>query len=57
MLRKRSQSRNLQKARDHYLSGLAYEGLGEKDKARTEYASALELNPGHIWSKVHLDSL
>lgn len=53
----RSQSRNLQKARDHYLSGLAYEGLGEKDKARTEYNTALELNPGHIWSKVHLESL
>jgi tetratricopeptide (TPR) repeat protein len=42
---------------NHYLSGLAYEGLGDKVKAKAEFAETLKINPGHIWSKVHLDSL
>ena len=42
---------------NHYLAGLAYQGLGEKDKAKTEFSMVLELNPGHIWGKVHLGSL
>ena len=53
----RSQSRDLQVATNHYLPGLAYEGLGEKDKCRDEYMKALKLNPAHIWSKTHLESL
>jgi len=53
----RSQSRDLQIATNHYLTGLAYEGLGEKDKCRNEYMNALKLYPAHIWSKTHLDSL
>ena len=44
-------------ALNHYLMGLAYEGLGEKENAKTEFAETLKINPGHIWSKVHLDSL
>jgi tetratricopeptide (TPR) repeat protein len=44
-------------ALNHYLFGLAYEGLGDKTKAKAEFAEALNINPGHIWSKVHLDSL
>jgi len=39
------------------LSGLAYKGLGEKEKARADFAEAIKLDPGRIWSKVHLDSL
>lgn len=44
-------------ALNHYLAGLAYEGLGDKVKAKAEYSETLKINPGHIWSKVHLDSL
>ena len=51
------QSRDMQMAANHYLTGLAYEGLGQIKKATQEFASALKLNPGHVWSKVHLESL
>ncbi len=51
------QSRDMQMAENHYLTGLAYEGLGQNKKARKEFASALKLNPGHVWSRVHLESL
>lgn len=51
------QSKDEQIATNHYLTGLAYEGLGEKEKARIEFTEALKINPGHIWSKVHSDAL
>jgi tetratricopeptide (TPR) repeat protein len=41
----------------HYLAGLAYEGLGDKIKAKAEFSETLKINPGHIWSKVHMESL
>lgn len=44
-------------ATNHYLTGLAYEGLGDNAKAKAEFAETLKINPGHIWSKVHSDSL
>ena len=44
-------------ARDHYLAGLAYKGLGEREKARAEFGEALKANPSDIWSEVHLRSL
>ncbi|NQT26850.1 DUF5107 domain-containing protein [candidate division KSB1 bacterium] len=50
-----SQDRRL--AANHYLAGLAYEGLGKKKKAGAEYKKVLELEPGHVWSQVHLNSL
>ncbi|KPK84726.1 MAG: hypothetical protein AMS27_09210 [Bacteroides sp. SM23_62_1] len=50
-------SRDMQMASNHYLAGLAYEGLGEIKKAKQEFASAVELDPGHVWSKVHLELL
>jgi len=47
----------MQMAANHYLTGLAYEGLGKINKARKEFANALKLDSGHLWSKVHLESL
>jgi tetratricopeptide (TPR) repeat protein len=44
-------------ANNHYLTGLAYEGLGEKDKAMKEFEQALDINPGHVWSRQHLSEL
>jgi len=44
-------------ARNHYLAGLAYKGLGKTEKAKAEFTEAIALDPGHIRSKVHLDSL
>ncbi|KPL13051.1 MAG: hypothetical protein AMS26_15640 [Bacteroides sp. SM23_62] len=51
------QSRDMQIAANHYLTGLAYEGLGKFKKAKEAFANALKLNPSHVWSKVHLESL
>lgn len=51
------QSEDSQIALNHYLAGLAYEGLGERGKAKIEFTEVLKINPGNIWSKVHLDSL
>ena len=51
------QSNQARIATNHYLAGLAYEGLGDKTKAKEEFTEALKINPGHIWSKVHLESL
>lgn len=51
------QSSDLQRATNHYITGLAYEGLGEKEKAKTEFTETLKINPSHIWSRIHLDSL
>ena len=44
-------------ARNHYLAGLAYKGLRDNKKAKEEFTKALKLDPGHLWSRVHLDSL
>ena len=52
-----AQSGEARVALKHYLTGLAYEGLGDKAIAKYEYAETLKINPGHIWSKVHLESL
>jgi len=51
------QSRDMQMAANHYLTGLAYEGLGKIKKARKAYSNSLQLNPGHVWSKIHLKAL
>ncbi|NJK87069.1 MAG: tetratricopeptide repeat protein [Bacteroidales bacterium] len=51
------QAAELQKATNQYLAGLAYEGLGEIEKAKEEYSETLKINPSHIWAKVHLDSI
>jgi tetratricopeptide (TPR) repeat protein len=41
----------------HYMAGLGYMGLGNKEKAAAEFEQALELNMGHIWSQTHLNAL
>jgi tetratricopeptide (TPR) repeat protein len=35
----------------HYLAGLGYLGLNEKDKARQEFNKALEAGPDHLGAK------
>lgn len=52
-----TQNMDAQRAADHYLAGLAYKGLGDKKKAADEFRRALILNPSHIWSKIHLNTL
>ena len=47
----------MRKALNHYLAGLAYEGMGETEKAKTEFTRAIDLDPGHLWSRVHLEGL
>jgi tetratricopeptide (TPR) repeat protein len=46
-----------QRAANHWLAGLAHEGLGDKAKAIAEYQETLRINPGHIWSRIHLDAI
>jgi tetratricopeptide (TPR) repeat protein len=50
-------SRDMRVADNHYLAGLAYQGLDQIDKARIEFDKALELDPGHVWARQHLASL
>jgi tetratricopeptide (TPR) repeat protein len=50
-------SRQGEIAANHYLIGLAHEGLGEKEEAKEEFKHALKFDPGHVWSKQHLSTL
>ena len=45
------------KAQQRYLKGLAYMGMNRKGEAKTEFAGAIELDPGHLWAQVNLDDL
>ena len=51
------QSRDSRMAANLYLTGLAYEGLGKKKKAREAFSETFTLNPGHVWSRIHLEAL
>jgi tetratricopeptide (TPR) repeat protein len=44
-------------ANAHYMSGLGYLGLNEKDKARQEFNQALEAGPDHLGAKTMLAQL
>jgi tetratricopeptide (TPR) repeat protein len=44
-------SRRNQLAQSHYLAGLGYLGLNEKDKAQRELAQTLEVSPDHLGAK------
>jgi tetratricopeptide (TPR) repeat protein len=50
-------SRDMRVADNHYLAGLAYQGLEQIEKASAAFTMALELDPGHIWARQHLASL
>jgi tetratricopeptide (TPR) repeat protein len=41
----------------HYFLGVAYKNVSEKQKAKTEFETALKLNPKHKESKSELDKL
>ncbi len=52
-----NRNKDKQMANSHYYTGLAYFGLGNKDKSATEFKEALEYNPSHIWSRIYLKTL
>jgi len=51
------QSRRTRLADAHYMAGLGYLGLNEKDKARQEFNQALEAGPDHLGAKTMLAQL
>ena len=51
------QSEDYQAATQHYLTGLAYQGLDDKTKAKAEFEKALAYRPSDIWIKVHLKQM
>jgi tetratricopeptide (TPR) repeat protein len=38
----------------HYITGLGYLGLDEKEKAKQEFIQALEASPDHLWAQATL---
>ena len=42
-------------ARNYYLRGLAYLGMGRNNEARSQFARALELDPAHLWASYRLN--
>lgn len=51
------QNQDKRLASQHYQAGLAYEGLGNREKAREEYQKALTYHPAHVWCQAHLRML
>jgi tetratricopeptide (TPR) repeat protein len=51
------QSQRYRLANAHYMAGLGYLGLNEKDKARQEFSKALEASPDHLGAKTMLTQL
>jgi tetratricopeptide (TPR) repeat protein len=51
------QSQRSRLADAHYMAGLGYMGLNEKDKARQEFNQALESGPDHLGAKTMLAQL
>ncbi len=49
-------TRESRMAESYYQMGLAEYGLGDKAKARENFAKAIELNQNHIWAKLMLES-
>ncbi len=49
------QSRDARMAANHYMTGLAYDGLGDAARAAIEFKSAAELDPTHVWARVHAE--
>jgi hypothetical protein len=53
----RGLSNDARTAANRHVAGLAFEGLGEKEKAKNEFTEALKIVPGDIWSRIHLEAL
>ena len=51
------QPANSRIATAHYIEGLGYAGLGEKENARKEFAAALASSPDHLGAKIALEQL
>jgi tetratricopeptide (TPR) repeat protein len=51
------QPATMRNATAHYLTGLGYAGLGEKEKARAEFSAALAAAPDHLGAKIALAGL
>jgi tetratricopeptide (TPR) repeat protein len=51
------QSQRSRLANAHYMAGLGYLGLNEKDKARQEFSKALEASPDHLGAKTMLNQI
>ena len=51
------QSAQAQLAQAHYLAGLGYLGLSNKEEALGEFKKALENNSDHLWARVYCDVL
>jgi len=51
------QPANLRIANAHYIAGLGYAGLGEKEKARAEFSAALASSPDHLGANIALGQL
>jgi tetratricopeptide (TPR) repeat protein len=48
------QSADIQRAQAFYLLGLSYLGMEDREKAKSEFEKALELNINHLWAKHYL---
>ncbi len=48
------QSAEARRAQAHYLLGLSYLGLGDREQARKEFRNTLERNMNHIWAGYYL---
>ena len=53
----RQQSQRSRTAGAHYLAGLGYLGLGDKDKAKEELTLALQSSPDHLGAKTALGQI
>ncbi len=51
------QARQSRLASAHYLLGLGYLGVGQKDDARDQFSKAARLNVSHVWAKAQLEEL
>jgi tetratricopeptide (TPR) repeat protein len=51
------QSPRIRVATAHYIAGLSQLGLGEKEKAKQEFESALQSSPDHLGAKNALANL
>ncbi|MHC4572262.1 MAG: DUF5107 domain-containing protein [Planctomycetota bacterium] len=51
------QTKEVRLADAHYIIGLGYLGIGQTQKAKAEFAQAVELNVNHIWAAAWLSKL